>query len=951
MRLWKETLTVMEDPTAATRQPKAKHAEHSSSEHPFFEYHLAGMHESGMWAGQFEIILNDIADGITVLDRDGNLTYANDAAARLLGYPSVQALLEAPPQDVMRQFEILDESGRPFPTDRLPSRRALRGELESEAIVRYRVMGSGEERWSSVTARAKVDDQGEIRFVVTIIRDITERKRNERALRFLAEAGMILAPSLDYTATLQDLARLIVPFLADASLIDVLEGNSVRRMGTAHADPARQALIDELRAYPPNEDKPHPVFAALREGQSELGANLPDSLLVSISHDDRHLAIMRELHPQSYMVVPLLARGRILGTITFWITDSPRRYGPEDLALAEELANRAALAIDNARLFQSEREARAVADQARLQTTQLQAVTAGLAEALTSRQVADVMTAEGVKVLGAEAGWVALVSATGTKLNIINPPGTPWKEREPCGYIPIEASVPLAKATRMCKPLLLRSRDDLKRFPALDDLLDWGTDRALAILPLMAEGRILGVLGLDFPASREFTNDDRGLMSTLAQECAQALERARLYEAERGARALTEAHGQRLVFLAEASRILASSLNYEHTFTRLAQLSVPELADWCAIHVIADDESIRRLSVAHVDENKAQWARELLERYPFDPDSPSGLAHVLRTGKPELFADIPDAMLVESAHNAEHLEMLRTVEFTSAMIVPLRARGRTLGAMTFVTAESRRHYGLADLEFVQDLARRTAISMDNARLYHEAQCAILAREEFLSIASHELKTPLTTVKSYAQMLSARLRKPNSDPKRVQHLTNRLEDQILRLETLVIDLLDASRIQQGRLEISPESVDLVPLTREVMSRFEDAPERLPEHSLVLDAPEPVVGNWDPARLDQVLTNLVSNALKYSPQGGEIRVRLRQHAHDAEIAVSDQGIGIPREEQTHLFEPFTRATRSGEVASGQGLGLFITAQIVQAHEGTIEIESQPGSGSTFSIHLPC
>ncbi len=943
----------MEEPPVFPRQPETKEFEHVPGGRPRSESGTR-LDEAQMGPRQVEGILNDVADGITVLDRDGNLTYANEAAARLLGYPSVEALLKVPYQDVMRQFEVLDESGHPVPPDhlhrRLPNRQVLRGELESTAIVRYRVLASGEERWSTVTARAKVDDQGEFRYVVTIIRDITAQKRNEQALRFLAEASATLTRSLDYRVTLQELARLVFPFLADACIIDVVENGEVRRMASSHADPARQALIDELRAYPPSEDKPHPVFDALREGQSELGANLPDSLLVSISHDDRHLAIMRELHPKSYMVVPLLARGRILGTITFWITNSPRRYGSDDLTLAEDLARRAAQAIDNARLFQSEYTARAAADQARLQTARLQAVTAGLAEALTSRQVADVMTDKGAKVLGAEAGWVALVSANSTKLNIIDASGSPWENLKPWGFIPIEAPIPLAEATRTGTPILLRSRGDLERFPALDDLLSWRHEQALAILPLMAEGRIFGVLGLEFPASRDFTKDDRGLMNTLAQECAQALERARLYEAERAARALTEAHGERLAFLAEASRILAKSLNYEHTLTRLAQLAVPELADWCAIHIITDDESVQRLSVAHVDENKVQWARELFERYPFNPDSPSGLAHVLRTGKSELFVDIPDAMLVEAADDAEHLELLRTVGLTSAMIVPLLARGRTLGAMTFVTAESRRHYGLADLEFVQDLARRTAVSVDNARLYHEAQRAILAREEFISIASHELKTPLTTVKSYAQMLAARLRKPAIDPDRLQYLTSRLEDQILRLETLVIDLLDASRIQQGRLEICLEPVDLVPLTREVISRFEDAPERLPEHRLVLDAPETVAGNWDPARLDQVLTNLVSNALKYSPQGGEIRITLRQHAHDTEIAVSDQGIGIPPEEQGHLFEPFTRTARSGEVASGQGLGLFITARIVQAHQGTIDIESQPQRGSTFTIHLP-
>ncbi len=941
----------MDEPPAPPRQ--AKEFEHIPAERPSSESGIR-LHQAHVWPGQVEGILNDVADGIIVLDRDGHLIYANEAAARLLGFPSVEALLAVPYQEVMRSFEILDESGHPVPPDqlqsRLPNRKVLRGELESEATIRYRALASGEERWSTVTARAKVDDQGKLQYVVTIFRDITDQKRNEQALRFIAEASVTLTRSLDYRVTLQDLACLIVPFLADACIIDVVENGGVSRMATAHADPTRQALIDELRAYPPNDDRPHPVFKALREAQSELGANLPDSLLVSISQNDRHLAIMRELHPQSYMVVPLLARGRILGTITFWITDSPRRFGPADLTLAEHLARRAAQAIDNARLFQLEQKARSAADQARLQTTRLQAVTAGLAEALTSRQVAAVVTDKGIKVLDAQGGWVALVSGNSTKLNIINASGAGRKELESWGFIPIEASLPLAEATRAGNPMVLRSRDDLERYPAINGLLDWSHNHALAILPLMVEGRIFGVLGLEFPASREFTKDDRGLMSTLAQECAQALERARLYEAERAARALTEAHGQRLAFLAEASRILAKSLNYEHTLTHLAQLAVPELADWCAIHVISDDESVRRLSVAHVDENKVQWARELLERYPFNPNSPSGLAHVLRTGKPELFMDISDAMLEEAASDPEHLEMLRMVGFTSAMIVPLLARGRTFGAITFVTAESGRHYGPADLEFVQDLARRTAVSVDNARLYHEAQRAIVAREEFISIASHELKTPLTTVKSYAQMLAARLRKPAIDPDRLQYLSGRLEEQILRLETLVIDLLDASRIQHGRLEICPVPVDLVPLIREVMSRFEDAPERLPGHSLVLDAPESVVGIWDPARLDQVLTNLVSNALKYSPKGGEIRITLRRHAHDAEIAISDQGIGIPPEEQAHLFEPFTRAARSSDVASGQGLGLFITARIVQAHEGTIGIESQPQGGTTFTIHLP-
>lgn len=731
----------MDKPTTNPAAPGSKAEEAQPPEPLVRDSHTTGPHSSSARGRQFEIVLDQVADGITVYDTEGNLVYANEAAVRLFGYPSLEALLRPEPQDIRRSFEIMDESGKPFPVDQLPNLRVLRGEQENEAVVRYRVMATGEERWFIVTARRVFDTVEQRPFIVSIVRDITERKRSEAALRFLAEAGMVLAPSLDYAATLQDLARLIVPFLADACIIDVREGGWVRRMATVHVDPTQQALMDELRAYPPDRITVHPVAHALLNGQSELGPELPDSLLVSIAQDAHHLEVLRELHPRSYMVVPMQARGRILGAITFWIIDSQRRYSQSDVNLAEDLTRRAAIAVDNARLFQGEQLARAAADKVRFQTTQLQAVTAGLAEALTSREVAEVMTNEGTKVLDAEAGWVALISAQGTTLEIITAADFSGRELEFADRIPIEAPFPLAEAARLGKPVLLRSPEDFRRYPEIDSWLHGDHDRVFAAIPLVAEKRILGVLGLRFPASRDFTGDEIGLMNTLAQECAQALERARLYGAERAARMASEVNGQRLAFLAEASRILATSLNYEQTLTRLAEIAVPQLADWCTVDIIEEDGSVGHLAVAHVDEEKARWARELYERYPYDPNRTEGLPRVLRTGEPELYPDIPEAMVEASTNDPELLEILRAVGFTSVMIVPLLARGRTLGAITFVSAESQRHYGPADLEFVQDLASRAAIALDNARLYRDAQRAIKAREEFISIASHELKTP------------------------------------------------------------------------------------------------------------------------------------------------------------------------------------------------------------------
>ena len=238
----------------------------------------------------------------------------------------------------------------------------------------------------------------------------------------------------------------------------------------------------------------------------------------------------------------------------------------------------------------------------------------------------------------------------------------------------------------------------------------------------------------------------------------------------------------------------------------------------------------------------------------------------------------------------------------------------------------------------------------------QAEETARAREEFLSIASHELKTPLTTLKGSAQLLERQLDKPALARDALTRSLDRLLGQVDRLEALIGDLLDASRLQQSRLALRLEAVDLAGLARQVVERFLPAVEEAAAHTLVLDAPAPVVGRWDADRLDQVLTNLVSNALKYSPQGGEVRVAVRavrravQAGEEAEITVRDQGVGIPPAEQATLFEPFVRGSAARGIAVGTGLGLYITARFVARHGGTIAVESAPGRGSTFTVRLP-
>jgi signal transduction histidine kinase len=273
-----------------------------------------------------------------------------------------------------------------------------------------------------------------------------------------------------------------------------------------------------------------------------------------------------------------------------------------------------------------------------------------------------------------------------------------------------------------------------------------------------------------------------------------------------------------------------------------------------------------------------------------------------------------------------------------------------VGILVVARERSTHAYVDADAGFLADVADRVALAIDNAQLYQRAQAAVRAREEFLSITSHELKTPLTAMKAATQLLERRLRAPAIDREASSTYTGMLLQQIDRLETLLRDLLEASRIQQGRLNLIPEPTELVQLAADVVSRFGLAPEAGVEHHLVVDAAEPVQGIWDPVRIDQVLTNLVSNAIKYSPQGGEIRLAVTREGAQAVVSIRDQGIGIPDAERTQLFQPFARGDSGRRHAGGSGLGLYITQTIVQLHGGTIAVESAPGVGTTFTLRLP-
>jgi len=303
--------------------------------------------------GQLEAILRGVADAVTAQAPDGRLLFANDAAAASLGFGSPEALMEAPIAFILDRYDILDEEGRPFPLEALPGRRALMGEDGAESVVRFRVRATGEERWSAVKATPIRDESGEVTMAINVIEDITTHKRAELAQRFLARSGEVLASSLDPDELLEEIANLVVPGVADWCSVEVATDSGVlERKALAHVDSAvRQRAIDLSKRYPPDPHAPIGLYQVVRSGQPELYPEIPDEMLREGAVDDEHYRELTAIGMRSAIIVPMTTRGRTLGALTFVNGLSGRRFDEQDVELAQELARRCAVAIENARLY------------------------------------------------------------------------------------------------------------------------------------------------------------------------------------------------------------------------------------------------------------------------------------------------------------------------------------------------------------------------------------------------------------------------------------------------------------------------------------------------------------------------------------------------------------------------------------------------------------------------
>ncbi|WP_437959846.1 ATP-binding protein [Sorangium sp. So ce119] len=431
-------------------------------------------------------------------------------------------------------------------------------------------------------------------------------------------------------------------------------------------------------------------------------------------------------------------------------------------------------------------------------------------------------------------------------------------------------------------------------------------------------------------------------MARMRRAAAEAAERERAQELPR--------------LLDAASVMLADSLDYPTTLSRVAQLAVSVLADFCLVDLKQDDEEgggFRRVGVGCADPAQAALAEEA-KRFPpvLDGSRDSAQSRVLLERRSELIEPFTEAHMRAIAQDEDHLRVMREMGGRSFMCVPLATRERAFGTLSFIASRPGRRYGPTDLAAAEELARRCALAVDNARLYNDAQRAIALRDEFLSIASHELKTPLTPLSLQIQILMRRAPELCCDREHLSWLTSRLglvRRQSERLRRLVDNLLDVSRISAGRLALDLEPVRLSDIVRQVVSRCHEGGELVESGSrITVRADDDAAGQWDRTRLEQVVDNLVSNALKYG-QGKPIDIAVTSTSSTATLTIADHGIGIAPEHIGRIFGRFERAV-SARNYGGLGMGLYISRQVVEALDGLIEASSVLGEGSTFKVTLP-
>lgn len=775
--------------------------------------------------------------------------------------------------------------------------------------------------------------------------------RDERALRLLSEASAALATSLDLDAMIDRVARVVVPSFANWCVIDLVDGDykgaesAVRRAAAVHGDPGRQPFVDELtRQFPPQPDRPTLAGPVIASGEALLVPDVSDEAIIRTARSPEHAALLRRIGLRSYMVAPLQARERLLGVVAFLADD--RRYDGDDLAVAEELARRIAMALDNALLFE---QARASAER----MSRLQSVTAVLARAVTAEHVAEIVIREAVGALRATEGLLCLTSDDGRWLEIVRSVGLPTTTAREWRRFPVGGSNPLSDAVRHGRPIFLESRAHVvAQYPDLREANEATVADSWIALPLMSGGVARGGLAFGFTRSRSFSEEERAFATTLAQQCAQALDRSQLLASERAARALAEEAADRTSRLQTVTANLAAAVTMNDVANAVIQygLSAAGAIGGVVCRLNDDASEIDTVWALGYPQEGLEGFRRTALGAALPPRD------VVRTREP-VFVGSPEEWLSRYLPPQAGMTVAQ-----AAAALPLSVGDKLVGVMV-LRFETSRVFSVEDRAQLMSVASQCAQAFERARL-HEAEHAARmeaeqararadeanrAKMEFLAVMSHELRTPLNAIAGYAELLEMGIHGPLTDAQR--DAIARIQRSERHLLGLINDVLNFAKIDAGHIdiEIGPVAVHETLTALESLVAPQVRARRLAYR--YVSCSDDLVARADPEKVRQILLNLLSNAIKFTEPRGRITLHCTTDASLVRLHVADTGIGIPADKLDRIFEPFVQLrpgrTRTHE---GTGLGLAISRDLARAMHGDISVESTPGLGSTFTLTLP-
>jgi len=517
--------------------------------------------------------------------------------------------------------------------------------------------------------------------------------------------------------------------------------------------------------------------------------------------------------------------------------------------------------------------------------------------------------------------------------------------------VPTDIDTQAGYALHAHEPVVVDNATTDRRFVLPQVLRAKGVRSGIAVR-VAAGGRRFGVLAAYSVSRRVYTTSEVDFVGSVAHLLASVHERKRL-EGERAElaardklhRASSEMATRRAAFLAQTATVFDAALEPEATLINLARLAVPALSDCAVVDLVPEDGHVRRIEVLDVDPTRRETAQTMRRETP-DLRADSAFSRAIRTGQPALVPEVPHR--TEEGTDPEHVRLMKVLECQSLLLIPLVARGQTLGLLSLGSRDRARQYDAADLALAQELAGRAAIALDNARLYRESQNASRTKDEFLAMVSHELRTPINAVLGWAAML----RDHRLEATRAEYACDAIERSARAQAQMLEQLLDVSRAISGKLELrlGPSSLGSV-VSAALDAVRPEAEDRKVQINSHLDRALPLV-MVDSERLQQVVINLLSNAVKFSPTDGTVHVELRRDEGFAEIVVSDQGIGIRREFLPYVFDRFRQDVPDRRRTSrGLGLGMSIARDIVERHGGTISADSAgEGKGATFTVRLP-